>query len=87
MLDKLFLSKLTKKGKIYYWVLQLSIDIAFIGALFLFYNYTFNSLMEEGRNILLIGVIASAVLSGIICLNLWKKPTDTDTTLSSNSNN
>ncbi|PCH76767.1 MAG: hypothetical protein COB98_05230 [Flavobacteriaceae bacterium] len=76
MLDILFLSKLTKQGKIYYWVLQLTIDVLFIATLVLVYNYTFPTLMEEGRNIMIIGILSSAVVSGLICLAVWKKPKD-----------
>lgn len=76
MLDKLFLNKLTKQGKIYYWLLQLTFDVLFIATLFLAFDYTFDKLMNKGINILMVGVLSAAVISGLICLTLWKKPSD-----------
>ncbi len=83
MLDRLFLSKLSKRGKIAYWVGQ----IALIGiwALYLF-GIADNSFEEEGRNMFVFGLIAIVIVWGIVCVIVWKK-TDEDCKVLSDENN
>ena len=73
MLDRLFLSKLTKKGVWAYWIIQLTLDIILGIVLFGVLNYTLDQ-DNAGRNLLIGGVIVSALISGSVCLLFWKKP-------------
>ncbi|MCL6217565.1 hypothetical protein [Zunongwangia pacifica] len=74
MLDRLFLRKLTHKGKIAYWIIQLVLDALFIGYLFIFMDYDMDRFAGDGYGIVIAGVIAAMLISGVICLGLWKKP-------------
>ena len=74
MLDRLFLRKLTHKGKIAYWIIQLVLDTLFIGYLFIFMDYNMDRFAGDGYGIVIGGVIAAMLISGVICLALWKKP-------------
>ncbi|SFC26074.1 hypothetical protein SAMN04487907_103135 [Zunongwangia mangrovi] len=74
MLDRLFLRKLTHKGKIAYWIIQLVLDALFIGYLFIFMDYNMDRFAGDGYGIVIGGVIAAMLISGVICLALWKKP-------------
>ncbi|WP_456867183.1 hypothetical protein [Galbibacter sp. BG1] len=73
MLDRLFLKKLTKKGIWAYWIIQLVLDVVLGIVLFGVLNYTLDQ-DNLGRNILIVGVIISSLISGGICLIFWKKP-------------
>ncbi|GAA5038719.1 hypothetical protein GCM10011506_36900 [Marivirga lumbricoides] len=73
MLDRLFLNKLTKTGRRNYWFIQIGLDIVFIASLFLFFEYDMDYFANEGYLPVLAGVIASCVVSGVICLSFWKK--------------
>lgn len=73
MLDRLFLKKLTKKEIWAYWIIQLGLDVILGIVLFGMLNYTLDQ-DNPGRNILIIGVIISALISGGICLIFWRKP-------------
>jgi hypothetical protein len=83
MLDRLFLSRLSKKGKIAYWVGQLL--LIGIWALYLF-GIADYSLEEEGRNMLFLGLIAIVIVWGIVCVIVWKKK-DEDCKVLSDENN
>lgn len=72
MIDRLFLKKLTQEGKRNYWFIQIGIDIIYIAILFLGLNYDMDYLFGDGSGVLIIGVLASAIFSGLICLNFWK---------------
>ena len=74
MLDRLFLRKLTHKGKIAYWIIQLVLDALFIGYLFIFMDYDMDHFVGDGAGIVIAGVLVSMLISGVICLGLWKKP-------------
>lgn len=74
MLDRLFLNKLTKTGRRNYWFIQLGIDVVFIAALFLFFDYDMDYLTNDGYFPLVGGIVASCIISGLICLNFWRKP-------------
>ncbi len=76
MLDQLFLKKLTKKGRRMYWVIQIVIDILYIASLFLFFDFTMDKISNDGYPTVIIGILISMLLSGVICLNFWKKPKD-----------
>lgn len=72
MIDRLFLKKLTKEGKRFYWLIQIGIDIVFIAILFTVFDFDMEYISNDGYFPLIIGVLASALLSGVICLNFWK---------------
>ena len=74
MLDRLFIRKLTHKGKIAYWIIQLVLDVLYIGYLFIFMDYDMDRFAGDGYVIVIAGVLASMIISGIICLGIWKKP-------------
>ncbi len=69
MLDRLFLNRLTKKGKIAYWVGQLVFDLLWALYLFVIAGLT----MEEAESLLFIGIVAVLVAWGGVCILLWKK--------------
>ena len=74
MLDRLFIRKLTHKGKIAYWIIQLVLDVLYIGYLFIFMDYDMDHFAGDGAGIVIAGVLVSMLISGAICLGLWKKP-------------
>ncbi len=78
MLDRLFLRKLTKKGKIAYFVIQLVLDAIFVFVLFGLLDYNLGSAgssdRDESSMILYPGILIIAVLTGILCLQVWRNP-------------
>ncbi|WBL26683.1 hypothetical protein [Zunongwangia sp. HGR-M22] len=80
MLDLLIVKKLTRKGKTAYWIIQLTLDILFIGYLFLFMDYDMDRLTGDGYGILIVGIVVSLLISAGICLSLWKKPKEESNT-------
>ncbi|WP_335965332.1 hypothetical protein [Galbibacter sp. PAP.153] len=73
MLDRLFLNKLTKKGKIAYWIIQLGLDVILGIVLFGVLDYTLDR-GNDGRTFFIVGAVASLLISGLICLSIWKAP-------------
>lgn len=57
MLDRLFLKKLNKTGRLNYWFTQLGLDIIFIASLFLLPGYDMEYLTNEGYFPLIAGII------------------------------
>ena len=76
MLDRLFLSKLTKKGKIAYFLIQLVLDAIFVFVLFGLLAYDLGSYgspeRDESSIILIPGILIIAILTGILCLQIWR---------------
>ena len=62
MLDRLFLRKLTHKGKIAYWIIQLVLDALFIGYLFIFMDYDMDHFAGDGAGIVIAGVLVSMLI-------------------------
>ncbi|WP_417885636.1 hypothetical protein [Zunongwangia sp.] len=74
MLDILIVKKLTHKGKIAYWIIQLTLDILFLGYLFMFMDYDMDRLAGDGYGIVIGGIVVSLLISAAICLTFWRKP-------------
>jgi len=76
MLERIFLSKLTKKGKMAYFLIQLVLDALFVVVLFGLLDYDFGSSGSVERNessmILYPGILIIAVVTGIFCLQIWR---------------
>ena len=76
MLERLFLSKLTKKGKMAYFLIQLVLDAIFVFVLFGLLDYDLGSSGSAERDksslILYPGILIIAVLTGIFCLQIWR---------------
>jgi len=82
MLDRLFLKYLSKKGKIAYWVGQIILDVLWALYVFKLAKYTFDN---GGDMVLIIGMLVILVAWGGICLKLWKKSDESESTTLSNN--
>ncbi len=72
MLDKLFLKYLSKKGKVSYWVGQISMV-----ALFCLYFFGIsNHSLDRSEGLFFFVIIAILVVWGGICLLIWPKSQD-----------
>ncbi|QKX05809.1 hypothetical protein HN014_13125 [Aquimarina sp. TRL1] len=78
MIDKYFFKRLTKKGKIAYFIIQIILVAIFLYVLFGQLGYRLGSYNSEARTetymVLIPGVIIISLLSGGISLFFWKKP-------------
>ncbi|MEN7551820.1 hypothetical protein AAG747_28145 [Rapidithrix thailandica] len=76
MLDRLFLRKLNKQGKIMYFVLQLVFDAIYLFVLFGVLDYELGSSGSSTRDdtyfTMIAGILVFAIVSGIICLQFWR---------------
>lgn len=76
MIEKFFLRKLTKKGKIAFFSIQVILDLLLVYVLFFVLDYTLGNIgsiqRQESSMILFPGILFSAVISGFICLQKWK---------------
>ncbi|UII28934.1 hypothetical protein LVD15_11035 [Fulvivirga maritima] len=78
MLDRFFIEKLTKKGKIAYWLIQLGLDVVFILSLIFIFGYDSDDLFRDRYYVLILGVLVAMFISGGICLAFWKKEEESD---------
>ncbi len=67
MLDKLFLSKLNKQGKVMYFIGQFT--LLGIGAFLLFAVFKID--FEDVYIWLIVGALAIVVIWGLICIKVW----------------
>jgi len=76
MLDRLFLSKLGPRGKIMYWVGQLSLIALIAAAIFGLADMSWN----DGETLFILGALGAVVAWGFVCMLVWPveapRPTD-----------
>ncbi len=72
MLDRLFLKYLSKKGKVSYWVGQISMVILFC---IYFFGIADHSL-DRSEELFFFAIISILVVWGGICLLIWPKSQD-----------
>jgi hypothetical protein len=67
MLDRLFLNKLSPRGKIMYWVGQLSLIALIAAAMFGLADMSWN----DGETVFILGAVVAAIGWGFVCTLVW----------------
>jgi hypothetical protein len=64
ILDRVFLNRVSEKGKKAYWIGQV---VLVIGSVCLFYS---------DRNLVVVAALGSAIAWGLVCMNVWPRSDD-----------
>lgn len=68
MLDRLFLSKLSSKGKAAYWIGQIALILLWALTLFGFMGMSFD---DGGEGVFIFGIIGIVLVWGFVCILVW----------------